>query len=98
MQGYTDVVQLLLEAGLDPNERTNWQADERGEPTPFMPLFDAVLHEKIETVQILLTFGADPNLPSLPDSRVSHTALQLAELHGSVELVGLLRSAFAISE
>ena len=55
-QGYTDIVQLLLDHGADPN------ASEHNAPRGHA-LYEAVAGDHLETAKLLLDHGADPNAP-----------------------------------
>jgi len=55
-QGYTDIVQLLLDHGADPN------APEYNAPRGHA-LYEAVAGDHLETARLLLDHGADPNAP-----------------------------------
>lgn len=55
-QGYTDIVQLLLDHGADPN------APEYNAPRGHA-LYEAVAGNHLETARLLLDHGADPNAP-----------------------------------
>ena len=55
-QGYTDIVQLLLDHGADPN------APEYNAPRGHA-LYEAVAGDHLETAKLLLDHGADPNAP-----------------------------------
>ena len=55
-QGYTDIVQLLLDHGADPN------APEHNAPRGHA-LYEAVAGNHLETAKLLLDHGADPNAP-----------------------------------
>lgn len=55
-QGYTDIVQLLLDHGADPN------ASEHNAPRGHA-LYEAVAGNHLETANLLLDHGADPNAP-----------------------------------
>ncbi|MXZ75076.1 MAG: sigma-70 family RNA polymerase sigma factor [Gemmatimonadetes bacterium] len=55
-QGYTDIVQLLLDHGADPN------APEHNAPRGHA-LYEAVAGNHLDTAKLLLNHGADPNAP-----------------------------------
>ena len=75
--GHNDVVQVLLDAGADPN-----QAAAGG----WTPLFMCVQYGTKEVVQLLLDRGADPN----KENYIGCTPLQLAARCGFKEKVQLL--------
>ena len=61
-KGRTDLVEVLLNAGMDVNEQPTIR-DIR-EPKPFNALYEATDHQNADTVQLLLDRGADVHLRS----------------------------------
>jgi ankyrin repeat protein len=78
-----EIVQMLLQAGADPNARQ--QED-------FTPLHEAAATGQLELARLLLDRGAVVNLRSAHGK----TALGYALQHGKTEVAGLLRSHGAI--
>ncbi|KAF2715868.1 hypothetical protein K431DRAFT_316925 [Polychaeton citri CBS 116435] len=92
--GKTRVVEVLMAAGLDPNETLMEHRDIRGEHTPFWPLYDAVVTNREQIVKLLLDHGADP-MQVLP--RNGLTLIQLCEdLKGSDNILFMLRQATSV--
>ncbi|XP_019857636.1 PREDICTED: ankyrin-1-like [Amphimedon queenslandica] len=90
------IVQLLLEAGADPNIQV------RSLSIPFLNGFTALMmasgHGHIQTIELLLEAGADPNIQvqslSIPFLN-GFTALIMASGHGHMQAVRLLLKAGA---
>ncbi|KAI5838542.1 ankyrin repeat-containing domain protein [Morchella snyderi] len=87
--GYDRLVLRLLKTGVKP--------DERGENEPYWAaLHHAALHGHLEIVNILLKFGADPNIPREDASGSPNhesgtvTALHLAAYCGHIDIVRAL--------
>lgn len=75
-QGNADVVKLLLERGLDPHEDVDAPEPDMREPDISMPLYEAVDRKCLDTIMVLLSFGADPDRKSTGRRQ---TPRQLAE-------------------
>ena len=84
MQGEKEIVQILLEAGADPNQES------RGEDEG-APLCAAASWGHTEIVRLLLGHGADPNVIE----KGPMTALIWARQNGHAETVELLLAAGA---
>jgi uncharacterized protein len=84
VQGETEIVQILLAAGADPNQEIGG-ADEG------TPLCAAASWGRTEIVRLLLQHGADPNLIE----RGPMTALIWAQQNGHAEATELLLAAGA---
>jgi ankyrin repeat protein len=54
-EGYTELVEVLLDAGADPNQMETWT-------TGGMALFSASAANHLDTARLLLERGADPNV------------------------------------
>lgn len=79
--GFKDVVQLLLEAGANPNKSFG------GGPTP---LLHAVRHGLKEVAQILLEYGADPNIADENGFTPLYESIVYFPFDFSVDLIKLL--------
>ena len=78
--GYSDITQLLLVKGFNPNSLTkNLQT----------PLHIAVIKQNIAIIKLLLTFNADPNLI---DS-YNYTPISLAATYNNQEIIKLFENA-----
>jgi ankyrin repeat protein len=80
-----NVTELLLKWGASPNGPDQGMVPFRGYP----PLYIAAMAGKLELVQLLLRYGADPTASS-PDGL---TALDIARQRGHSDVVVLLESA-----
>jgi ankyrin repeat protein len=74
----TDVLQAFLDAGFDPNLSVGHQGD---------PLIMCVGANKTPLVKWLLGHGADPNANTVS---LTHSALDIAAMHATPEIAGLL--------
>ena len=83
VNSHTEMVQLLLQFGADPNA-IGFERDNKG-LTP--PVVLAAWEGSLETLRALLDGGADPNIPASAE-----TALYTAAEHGSADKVDLLLS------
>lgn len=81
--GQTEVARLLLAHG----------ASIKGESSYTDPLFGAVLSGSLETVQLLVAAGADPNRRHTLDSGQIVNAAEFAALNGQQGIAGFLQSA-----
>jgi ankyrin repeat protein len=82
VQGETEIVRLLLEAGADPNRESGGQSEGT-------PLCAAASWGRTDVVWLLLQHGADPNLAERADE-VPMTALAWARRNHPEESVRLL--------
>jgi ankyrin repeat protein len=82
VQGETEIVGMLLEAGADPNR-------ESGGEDEGTPLCAAASWGHTEIVRLLLQHGAHPNAIETPDKGVM-TALEWAQRNGHSAVVQLL--------
>lgn len=89
-QGQTEIVRILLAAGVDPNRRLD--------PGCNTPLMRAARAGKAETVRVLLEAGADPNLELVSDLPMTNgkTAHTYAKEAGYQEVVEILERAGAV--
>jgi ankyrin repeat protein len=80
---------LLLEHGLNPKHRLNWQQDDKTEPLTTFDYFlsDAAARGFIDRVRLFLDHGADPN-GSVP---IDFPHLRRALECGQTEIAALLR-------
>ncbi len=85
VQGETEIVRVLLEAGADPN------LESAGE-TEGTPLCAAAAWGRTEIVRLLLKFGADPNRVEGANTYPTR-ALNWATQNGHLECVDLLLAA-----
>lgn len=74
----TDVLQSFMDAGFDPNLSVGHQGD---------PLIMCVGANKTLLVKWLLAHGADPNANTLS---LTHSALDVAAMHATPEIAGML--------
>ncbi len=79
--GGTRIVELYLRGGMDPDVT---------DPMGRTALMKAAGNGHLETVQTLLTAGADPHLK---DAFTNQTAISLARQHGHAEIVRLLEQS-----
>jgi hypothetical protein len=76
-RGDTEQVRLLLQRGVNPNEKG---------PLGWTPLMIAIAQRQVDTARALLDAGADPN----PANLLGRNALMFAARYGNVELVRAL--------
>lgn len=87
-RGHTDVLEVLLAAGADPNAR---EASVVGEiTTDLTPLHYAVLNGHSAAVAMLLCYGANANLV---ECNSQATALDMARRNGDAHMMTLLATA-----
>ncbi|WP_018609633.1 ankyrin repeat domain-containing protein [Uliginosibacterium gangwonense] len=87
-RGHTDVVEVLLASGANPNAR---EASTVGKiTTDLTPLHYAVLNGHTHTVAMLLCYGANP---TLVESNSRATALDMARRNDDAPIVALLNTA-----
>ncbi|HEX6391286.1 MAG TPA: ankyrin repeat domain-containing protein [Solirubrobacteraceae bacterium] len=89
VQDETEIAQLLLDAGADPNEIS------RVDETEGTPLCAAASHGHSETVRVLLEAGADPDLrdPVVAGDEIGRCPRDWAQLSGDDETIRLLGRA-----
>ena len=75
-KGRTDLVELLINAGIDVNEQPTIR-DIR-EPKPFNALYEATYGQRAGTVQLLLDRGADIHLESRQHRKMKNGDLLVA--------------------
>jgi len=95
-EGHTAAIRVLLEAGADINARSSivvWERQRTEEPRDkwlppggLTPLLFAARDGRVESVKVLLSAGADPNVVD-PDR---HTAAILALMNGHFDVAGAL--------
>ncbi|NET90610.1 MAG: ankyrin repeat domain-containing protein [Kamptonema sp. SIO1D9] len=85
-EGFSEIVETLLDAGADPNLPE--------EDTGGTPLIYAAKNGSLETIRLLLKAGADPNI----ENTYGKTALVYAKQKGYTEIVQLLLDAGATEE
>lgn len=87
VQGETEIVRMLLEAGADPNRESS--GEDEG-----TPLCAAASWGHTEIVRLLLQHGADPNAIETPN-KGPMTALKWAMRNGHHDVVAILVEAGA---
>ncbi|KAG6356898.1 hypothetical protein INS49_014773 [Diaporthe citri] len=80
--GLSDVLEQLLELGCPADEKDRTSE----EPYPLMPLFEAIISNKLAAATLLLDHGASPNREA-----GGVTALHLAAYYGHQDMVTLLK-------
>lgn len=80
--GYSNLVKLLLESGLNPNYR--------GSPEKLYPLFSACLCKELNIAELLIKHGANINITETYDDGKKWNPLEVAISSNSPELVKLL--------
>lgn len=78
-QGRTDIVELLCSTGADPNTACSCHGGES-------PLWAAIASGYLETAELLLKYGADPDRPAFRKT----TPLHVAAMRGRSDLLNLL--------
>jgi ankyrin repeat protein len=81
-----DIVQMLLEAGADPNVQTSVLEGKNYLLGGDTPLHEAVYRASAKFVKLLLTYGADPDIQNAR----SESALELAKRREKTHLVQLM--------
>lgn len=87
-RGRNDIVQVLLDAGVDVDELVSRPGFDDGE-SEATALYEAVYKQHEETIQLLLRYGADPEREVCEQNGLN-TPLKLAEGHGYSSIVALL--------
>ena len=88
--GNSGIIQLLLEAGADPN--IQFQSSNVPMLNGYTALMFASIHGHTKTVPLLLAAGSNPNVQS---EQFGHTALMFASIKGHIQIVQLLLKAGA---
>jgi len=87
MHNNREILELLLDLGLDPNERTRLEGIEEAFYSQAMPLWHCAANSKFELAELLLQRGANPNVHVY----ASGTAVYSAYSHHNPQMVELLK-------
>ncbi|KAK4624240.1 hypothetical protein CLAFUW4_05533 [Fulvia fulva] len=94
-RGRNDAVKMLLDAGMAVDELIPRPSHDDGDRLK-TALYEAVYYQHEGTVQLLLTYGADPN-KQVCDGGLD-TPLRLAEGYGYSDIVGMLHRSLERNE